>query len=60
MRRVEHEKRIAKCEEKEKGKSGAQTELKPHFIFRFRGFFYRFNDNTHNNFFLCNNLHWCP
>jgi len=39
MRRVEHEKRIAKCEEKEKGKSGAQTELKPHFIFRFRGFF---------------------
>jgi len=23
MRRVEHEKRIAKCEEKEKGKSGA-------------------------------------
>ncbi len=39
MRKVEHEKRIAKREEKEKGKSGTWTELKPHFILRFRVFF---------------------
>jgi hypothetical protein len=54
-------KRRVEREEKEKGKSGARTEFKPHFILDLGFLFYfRSNDSTHNNFFSCNGLHQHP